>query len=72
MNEITGSAHTVERESAAYTIAGFCRAHGISRTTYYQLKRAGDGPTEMKVRGRVLISHEAARAWRRRMEAESA
>ena len=53
----------------AYTIPQFCKAHGdFSRTHYYALKREGNGPIEMKVGARRLISFEAAEEWRKRME----
>ena len=53
---------------AAYSINGFCKAHGISRSTYYELRKDKTGPVEMKVRKRKLISNESAADWRRRME----
>ncbi len=55
----------------AYTIAAFCRAHGISRGMFYRLQTAGQAPRFMRVGRRVLISMEAAADWRRRMEAEA-
>ena len=51
------------------TVDEFCVAHRICRATFYNLLKDGQGPTVMKVRGRTLISDEAATAWRRRMEA---
>ena len=48
----------------ALSITDFCKSHGISRSLYYELQRSGEGPAELRVRGRVLISVEAARAWR--------
>jgi hypothetical protein len=53
----------------AYSIEEFCRIHGISRSLYYTLKRAGQGPIEMQLRSRKVISAEAAAAWRREREA---
>jgi predicted DNA-binding transcriptional regulator AlpA len=52
----------------ALSVAEFCMAHGLSRSSYYKFRRAGDGPDEMKLGARTLISVEAAEAWRRRME----
>jgi hypothetical protein len=52
----------------AYSIAEFCRRHSISESFYFALQAAGEGPRVMKVGGRVLISREAAAAWRRRRE----
>jgi predicted DNA-binding transcriptional regulator AlpA len=53
----------------AYSIAEFCFAHGISRATFYNLRKVGQAPKEMSVMGRRLISDEAAAQWRRQMEA---
>jgi predicted DNA-binding transcriptional regulator AlpA len=52
----------------AFSISAFCEAHGISRGTYYNLKKAGRAPREMHVGNRVLVSKEAAADWRRHME----
>jgi hypothetical protein len=53
----------------AFSIDEFCAAHGISRATYYNLKKVGKAPREMGVMSRRIISEEAAAEWRRRMEA---
>jgi hypothetical protein len=53
----------------AYTIAAFAKAHGISESMFYKLKKKGLGPTTMAVGTRKLISIEAAAAWRREREA---
>jgi excisionase family DNA binding protein len=55
----------------ALSVAQFCKRHGISRATLYNLLRDGVGPRIMKVGSRTLISAEAARAWRERLEAEA-
>lgn len=52
----------------AFTVAEFCRAHGISLSTYRRLKLAGKGPVEMEVMSDVRISVEAAAEWRRSRE----
>jgi predicted DNA-binding transcriptional regulator AlpA len=53
---------------AALGVTELCRSHGISRALFYLLLRDGTGPRVMRVRGRVLISAEAAREWREQME----
>ena len=53
---------------AAFSVAEFCEAHGISRGTFYKLLGSGRGPRIIKAGRRTLISHEAAEEWRRRME----
>jgi hypothetical protein len=58
----------VRPPAAAYTIAQFCLAHGISQAMYFKQKAAGRGPVEMRVGTRRLISFESAAAWRRQRE----
>jgi predicted DNA-binding transcriptional regulator AlpA len=53
-------------ERAAYSIDEFCLAHGISRWTYYKMKKDRTGPREMRVGDRGFVSVEAAREWRER------
>jgi hypothetical protein len=55
-------------ELAAYSIFGFCLAHGLSRRKLYYMLEAGEGPRLMKCGRRTLISTEAARRWRRARE----
>jgi hypothetical protein len=52
----------------AFTIGEFCQAHRISPSTYFQLKREGQGPVEMAIGRRRLVSRESARKWRRARE----
>lgn len=54
----------------AYTLKQFCELHNISRTTFWKLGK--DRPAIMRAGRRILISIEAAEAWRREMEARSA
>ena len=64
----------VQAENAAvqaFTVDEFAEAFRISRATVYNLWRDGDGPAKMRVRGRVLISRDAAEKWRAQMEIES-
>ena len=58
-------------ERDAYSIEIFCRRHSISRTMYYALRDEGKGPDEFILRGRVLISKEAAAAWRKVREQDA-
>ena len=52
----------------AWTIDEFCQSHGISRATFYNLRKRGAAPRIMKVGARTLISADAAAEWRERME----
>jgi hypothetical protein len=56
----------------AMSIAAFCKLHSISQAFYFKLKRQGRTPREMRVGQRILISQEAARAWRVRCEDSAA
>jgi hypothetical protein len=57
---------------AAYSIEEFCRRHSISRSTYYNLRKAGKGPTESHVMGRVIITKESALEWRQMVSQQAA
>jgi predicted DNA-binding transcriptional regulator AlpA len=52
----------------ALSIPEFCKAHGISEGFFYKLKKQGEGPREMKVGARTLITLESAAEWRRERE----
>ena len=52
----------------ALSIPEFCAAHGISEGFFYKLKKQGEGPREMKVGARTLITLESAAEWRRTRE----
>lgn len=52
----------------ALNISQFCKAHDLSEAFYYKLKKQGEGPREMKVGARTLITLESAAEWRRERE----
>src|SRR3954454_1085022 len=54
----------------ALSIPEFCEAHGISEGFFYKLKKQGEGPREMKVGARTLITFESAAEWRRAREVQ--
>jgi hypothetical protein len=58
--------------ATAFTIAEFCRAHRMSQTSYFELKKNGLGPDEMAAGRRRIISYEAAARWRKAREAAAA
>jgi hypothetical protein len=63
--------HSPARQGNAapvFTVAEFCSAHRISRSTLYNLWTAGTGPTVLRVGTKILISTEAAADWRRSRE----
>lgn len=63
--------HQPTTETRALSIAQFCNSHGISRASYYNLRKAGNAPTIFKVGKRTLISVSAAEAWMAAMTAAS-
>ncbi len=56
-------------DADAFSINEFCERHRISRQLFYRLKAMGLMPVTFKLGTRVLISREAAAAWRRAREA---
>ena len=61
-----------DEEVDATSITTFCRRHGISVASYYNLRAHGLAPREAIVRGRRLITKEAAAEWRRAREVATA
>lgn len=55
----------------AFSITEFCRRNRISVQLFYKLKPQGLMPRTFRLGARVLISREAAAAWRRKREAAS-
>lgn len=47
------------------TIEEFCERNRIAMSTYFIMKRRGEGPRTVKIGKRRLISAEAETAWRR-------
>ena len=50
----------------AFTVEQFCRRHGFSKQLFYKFRN--EMPATFRVGVRVLISREAAAAWRRARE----
>jgi hypothetical protein len=53
-------------EPASYSVAAFCKAHSLCRASFYKLLKAGRAPAFIRVGRKILISREAAQAWRNR------
>jgi hypothetical protein len=53
-------------DADAFSIAEFCRRHGISPQLFYKFRH--EMPATFRVGSRVLISREAAAAWRHERE----
>ncbi|SIO44170.1 hypothetical protein SAMN05443247_05416 [Bradyrhizobium erythrophlei] len=67
--EVTGRKSLDSADDAdAYSVDEFCTRHRISPQLFYKLKPQGLMPVTFNVGTRVLISKEAAAAWRRERE----
>jgi hypothetical protein len=64
--EVTGRKLSGATEADAYTIEEFCDRHRISVPLFYKYRDTM--PVTFNVGTRVLISREAAAAWRRERE----
>jgi predicted DNA-binding transcriptional regulator AlpA len=53
------------------TIAQFCSLVPMSQAMYFRMKRAGQGPQELRIGRHVRISKQAAEAWVRDQERRS-
>jgi hypothetical protein len=59
-----------DAEDKSFSIPEFCSAEDISHASYFKMRRAGLGPTEIRIPGgRIIrITATARREWHRRME----
>jgi hypothetical protein len=62
---------TIE-QATVLTIGRFCQRNLISPTTYFAMRKRGQGPREMRVGSHVRISLEAERDWIRAREVPDA
>jgi hypothetical protein len=58
-------------DADVFSVSEFCRRNRISVQLFYKLKPLGLMPKTFRLGARVLISREAAAAWRREREAAS-
>jgi hypothetical protein len=56
----------VADDADAFSVGEFCRRHGISPQLFYKFRN--EMPASFHIGSRVLISREAAAAWRRERE----
>ena len=64
-------AKAITEEADAFSLATFCRRHGISLQMYYKLAQQRLAPQTFNIGTRVLVSKEAAARWRAEREAAS-
>jgi hypothetical protein len=60
---MTVSPNPLADDSTPYTVQEFCDRNRISITSYYKLRKRGQGPRELRVLSKVQISPEAERDW---------
>jgi predicted DNA-binding transcriptional regulator AlpA len=53
--------------NGAITLQDFCDRYKLSRSTFYELRKRGLGPREMRIGRRVLIPRRAIREWEETM-----
>jgi hypothetical protein len=51
-----------------FSIPEFCTANRISTSFFFKLKARGEGPDEVRVGKRVLITEAGAEKWRKERE----
>ena len=56
----------------SYSIAEWCKMHGVSRGFFYILASRGEGPRTFKIGKLVRISDDANRFWVASKESEAA
>ena len=61
----------MEQLLPSYTLREWCKLERVSRDTFYRLRRQGTAPAIMRVRSKILITHEAALAWRQARAADA-
>jgi len=66
MTTLVGIDPTISGDADAYSVEEFCRRHRISVQLFYKFRE--QMPRTFNVGSRVLISREAAAAWRRERE----
>lgn len=54
-----------------FTIEEFCVFYRMSRSTYFRMRKAGDGPQEQRSGRQIQITQEAAERWERDLAAKS-
>lgn len=57
--------------SSNLTIAEFCERFKVSASTYYRMKRCGNGPREIHVGRRVIIPERAAHEWAEALDSQA-
>jgi hypothetical protein len=62
---VQGAAVVPRPERVAFPISEFCWRNAIGRGTYHKIKRAGQGPDELRIGNVIRITAEAEQKWQR-------
>lgn len=57
-----------KQETLTLSVKEFCALVPMSVTTYYQMKRAGQGPRELRIGRHVRITRQAVENWLARLD----
>lgn len=58
------------KDAPPMTIDEFCKRYALSRSHYFELKRQGRTPIEIRIGRKAVITATSARAWERRVSLE--
>ncbi|MGF6700556.1 putative DNA-binding transcriptional regulator AlpA [Paraburkholderia sp. MM5496-R1] len=61
---------TPPKDAPTLTIDEFCKRYALSRSHYFELKRQGRTPAEIRVGRKIVITAASARVWERRIALE--
>ena len=62
----------MDQRVGSFSIAGWCRYRGICPATFYNRRRYGEMPATLAIGRRRIITAEADKEWRLRMEQRGA
>jgi hypothetical protein len=65
---VTAPSKKTPKDAPPMTIDEFCKRYALSRSHYFELKRQGRTPTELRVGRKTLITAASARSWERRIQ----
>ena len=66
--ETSSTSGEYENAQQGYSVEEFCRAHSFSKAHYFNLKKAGLHPQEVRYGNKIIITRQAAADWRRDCE----
>ena len=61
----------MDEQAMMYTVSKFLRLAGISKTTWWRLRKRGEAPKLLRLGSRYYITQESALEWMREREAQT-